>query len=121
MNKTPQNLPEFIYKIIPNALWLKAKEEGIVPPMSIDEADGYMHFSTADQLRETMSLHFKGQGDLVVLTVPLAPISENITWEQSRGGALFPHLYAPLPLSEIVANDVASVDKNGVVTLTDTI
>lgn len=121
MNSTPKNPPEFIYKIIPNALWDRAEKEGVVPPMPIDEADGYMHFSTADQLRETMSLHFKGQGDLIVLTVLLAPISQNITWEQSRGGALFPHLYAPLLLTAIVANDVASVDENGVVTLTDTI
>lgn len=121
MNVTSQNTPEFIYKIIPQDLWERANAQGIVPPMPIDEADGYMHFSTADQLRETLSLHFKGQGDLAVLTVPLAAVAEKVKWEASRGGQLFPHLYAPLPVSAIVANHPASVDENGGVSLTDSI
>lgn len=121
MTDPSPNSPDFIFKIIPSSLWDIAKQQGIVPPMPIDEADGYMHFSTAKQLRETLSLHFKGQSDLVVLKVALAAIAVDLKWEPSRGGALFPHLYAPLRLSAIVSDVRAAVDAQGVVDLTDTI
>lgn len=119
MTDTPSNPPEFIFKIIPQSSWDRAKNQGVVPPMPIDEADGYMHFSTAEQVRETLSLHFKGQSDLVVLTVALSSVANDVKWEASRSGAFFPHLYAPLPITEIVSDDRAAVDANGVVELTE--
>ena len=111
--------PQFIYKIITAPLWEEAQETGVVPGMPIDIADGYMHFSTAEQLRETLSLHFRGQGDLTILRVETAPLGEVLKWEPSRGGALFPHLYAQLTTAQIDRSFSAAVDAEGVPDLPD--
>lgn len=114
MNHHPSELPGFIYKITTGDLWDKAQRDGVLQGMPIDINDGYMHFSTAAQLRETLRLHFRGQSQIFVLQVPLAPIAANITWEPSRGGALFPHLYdAPLKIENISQSWPVSVDAHG--------
>lgn len=113
MIQHPTDTPDYIYKITTNALWAKVQTEGVLEGMPIDINDGYMHFSTAEQLVETLSLHFRGQSDIVVLKVALAPIAENVKWEPSRGGALFPHLYGQLSTDHIVKSGPASVDADG--------
>jgi uncharacterized protein (DUF952 family) len=82
-----------IYKILPAALWEKAQREGIFRGAPVDLADGYIHFSTAGQVAETAAKHFGGQTDLVLLALDSAQF-DDLKWEPSRGGALFPHLYA---------------------------
>ena len=111
--------PKLIYKITTAQLWTDAQAAGQLKGMPIDEADGYMHFSTADQLQETLRLHFKGQDDLYVLAVATDEIEQNLKWEPSRGGALFPHLYGVLPVSLIKSSISASVDQNGNVNLSE--
>jgi uncharacterized protein (DUF952 family) len=69
----------------------------------IDLADGYIHLSTSDQLTETVDRHFVGQSDLWVAAIDLAALGEAVRWEESRGGALFPHIYGPLPLDTVIA------------------
>jgi len=113
------HFPKLIYKITTAQLWTDAQATGQLKGMPIDEADGYMHFSTADQLQETLRLHFKGQGDLYVLAVATDEIAESLRWEPSRGGALFPHLYGVLPVSLIQSAASASVDQNGNVNLSE--
>ncbi len=90
-----------IYKIAPRALWDKAEGEGAFAGASIDVADGYIHFSTAAQAKETAARHFAGQGDLVLAAIDAGALGEALRWEPSRGGQLFPHLHAPLPLSAV--------------------
>jgi uncharacterized protein (DUF952 family) len=102
-----------IYKVTTSTLWARAEAEGILPPSPVDEKDGFMHFSTAGQLRETLRLHFAGEGNLVLCAVPVAPIAEKLKWEPSRGGALFPHLYAALSVSAVAAHYPISVAKDG--------
>jgi uncharacterized protein (DUF952 family) len=85
-----------IYKICPEALWREAEKAGRFDGAPIDLADGYIHFSTADQVRETAAKHFAGQRDLLLVAVDAGPLGDALKWEVSRGGALFPHLYAPL-------------------------
>lgn len=111
----PLPVPEHIYKITTSALWTKAQATGTLAGMPIDQADGYMHFSTADQLPETLSLHFKGQGELMLLKVPTAALGPELKWEPSRGGALFPHLYAPLATSQIAEATPISVNADGTI------
>lgn len=106
-------IPEFIYKITTAQLWTKAQESGLVSGMPIDEADGYMHFSTAAQLAETLSLHFKGQSDLYVLRIATSDVASDLKWEPSRGGALFPHLYADLSTSAVAQAWSVNVDADG--------
>jgi uncharacterized protein (DUF952 family) len=90
-----------IYKICPQPLWRKAEADGAFAGAPVDIADGYIHFSTASQARETAAKHFAGQGDLLLVAVDEARLGEALVYEPSRGGALFPHLYAPLPLDAV--------------------
>ena len=80
-----------IYKICPAQIWQQVEATGFFDGAGIDLADGYIHFSSADQVAETAHLHFAGQDDLVLVEVDAVAI--NIVWEESRGGQLFPHLY----------------------------
>ncbi|OYW57713.1 MAG: dihydroorotate dehydrogenase [Rhizobiales bacterium 17-65-6] len=90
--------PEFVYKIVPAALWAEATRAGALAGAPVDLADGYIHFSTAAQVRETARRHFGGQDDLLLVEVAAATLGAALRWEPSRGGDLFPHLYAPLPV-----------------------
>lgn len=90
-----------IYKIAPEALWRAAETAGTFVGAPIDLADGYIHFSTADQARETAARHFAGQADLLLIAVDAGKLGAALVYEPSRGGALFPHLYAPLELSAV--------------------
>ncbi len=85
-----------IYKICPDALWREAEACGRFSGAGIDLADGYIHFSTGAQLGETASKHFAGQHGLLLIAVDEAALGAALRYEPSRGGALFPHLYAAL-------------------------
>lgn len=85
-----------IYKICPEALWREAEALGRFTGAPVDLADGYIHFSTGAQLRETAAKHFAGQDRLVLVALDDARLDPALRYEASRGGALFPHLYAPL-------------------------
>jgi uncharacterized protein (DUF952 family) len=85
-----------LYKIVPRSLWETAEALARFEGAPVDLKDGFMHFSTATQVRETAAKHFAGQTDLVLVAVAAAPLGDALKWEVSRGGALFPHLYAPL-------------------------
>jgi uncharacterized protein (DUF952 family) len=99
-----------IYKICSQAAWREAERLGTFAGAGIDLRDGYIHFSTAAQLRETADRHFSGVADLVLVAVDEQALGPNLKWESARGGDLFPHLYGaldpaaarwvkPLPLS----------------------
>ncbi len=92
-----------IYKVLSRELWSAAETAGQFEGAGIDLADGYIHFSTGEQLVETVEKHFAGQTDLVLVAVDADALSETVgdalKWEASRGGTLFPHLYTTLPVS----------------------
>jgi uncharacterized protein (DUF952 family) len=88
-----------IYKIVTLDQWREAEEAGVFRGAPVDLADGFIHFSTADQLAETAAKHFVGQDGLLLVAVEEATLGEALRYEVSRGGALFPHLYGELPLS----------------------
>jgi len=90
-----------IYKICPRALWRDAERDGVFRGAPVDRADGYIHFSTADQVAETAARHFAGEQDLVLVAVDAAALGPALKWEPSRGGALFPHLYDELRLEAV--------------------
>jgi uncharacterized protein (DUF952 family) len=91
-----------IYKIVPESLWREAEAEGVFRGAPIDVTDGYIHFSTAAQARETAAKHFAGQTGLLLAAIDEARLGPALRYEVSRGGALFPHLYAPLDLSAVL-------------------
>jgi uncharacterized protein (DUF952 family) len=91
-----------IYKILRAAEWQALLDAGQSPGAPVDLADGFVHFSTADQVAETAARHFAGIGDLVLLALDAAALGPDLRWEPSRGGALFPHLYAPFRLADVL-------------------
>ncbi|MEM1235754.1 MAG: DUF952 domain-containing protein [Pseudomonadota bacterium] len=91
-----------IYKIFRPAEWESLRKDGTTQGAPIDLSDGFIHFSTAEQVRETVVLHFKGAGDLILAAVDTDPLGQDLKWEASRGGALFPHLFRELSLDEVL-------------------
>jgi uncharacterized protein (DUF952 family) len=87
-----------IYKICDAVLWRAAEAEGSFRGVGIDTQDGYIHFSTAAQVRETAGKHFAGVGNLVLVAVDAGRLGPALKWEPARADALFPHLYGQLPL-----------------------
>ena len=85
-----------IYKILSCAAWDEAVAAGRFDGSPVDLQDGYIHFSTAGQAQETAARHFRGEAGLVVVAVDAEALGAALRWEPSRGGQLFPHLYAPL-------------------------
>ncbi len=90
-----------IYKICPEPLWREAEAAGVFRGAPVDLRDGYIHFSTAAQARETAARHFAGQGSLLLVAVDTGALGGALRYEPSRGGDLFPHLYAPLDLGAV--------------------
>jgi len=95
-------MTDIIFKIAPAALWREAETQGRFTGAPIDARDGFIHFSTAAQVRETAVRHFAGAGDLVLAAVSAAGLGAALRWEPSRGGDLFPHLYGVLPLDAVL-------------------
>jgi uncharacterized protein (DUF952 family) len=94
-------MSEPIYKICPQALWREAERAGRLDGAPVDLADGFVHFSTAAQVRETAARHFAGARDLLLIAVDTEALGAALRWEPSRGGVLFPHLYGSLSMSAV--------------------
>lgn len=112
-------MSEVAYKLVDRAEWETARAAGAYPGSAVDLADGYVHMSTSAQLAETARRHYAGRTDLVLVTVDCAQLGDALKWEASRGGDLFPHLYAPLPFAAAVAERGLSVDAAGTLKFED--
>jgi uncharacterized protein (DUF952 family) len=88
-----------IYKICEQAAWQAAEQAGLYRGSALDLHDGFIHFSTAAQVAETAARHFAQQSNLMLVAVDGDALGPALKWEPSRGGDLFPHLYATLPVS----------------------
>lgn len=91
-----------IYKILTADQWAALQRDGETAGAPVDVADGFIHFSAATQVAETAAKHFAGQEGLMLLAFDAETLGDALKWEPSRGGAMFPHLYAPLRLADIV-------------------
>ena len=85
-----------LYKITRRVEWQDAVRKGVFSGSTLDLKDGYIHLSTAEQVRETARLYFARQTDLVLVAIPESAVAGHLKWEASRGGKLFPHVFAPL-------------------------
>lgn len=90
-----------IYRIVSRADWAAAQSAATFTGTAHDIRDGFIHFSTARQVAETAANHYAGQGDLLLLYVDTGALAAPLTWEVSRGGDLFPHLYGALPVTAV--------------------
>lgn len=103
------------YKVLTAEQMTALERDGSFDGAPIDLADGYVHMSTAEQLTETVDKHFAGRTDLYIAAVDLDRLGSELKWEKSRGGALFPHLYAPLLLDSVLARARLERDDAGAV------
>ena len=108
-----------IYKISPRPEWDAAVQAGTFTGAPVDLADGFIHFSTAEQVAETAMKHFRGHGDLVLVAVDSAALGAQLKWEPSRGGALFPHLYGPLDVAHALMVVALELGDDGVPVIPD--
>ena len=106
-------MSKLIYKISSGDAWRRAVEVGEFTGAPIDMQDGYIHFSTAGQVVETASKHFTGLDDLILVAVEAERLGAALKWEPSRGGALFPHLYASLPLDAVYSVEPLPLGPDG--------
>lgn len=88
-----------IFKVASQEEWAAAKAEGAYRGSAHDLRDGFIHFSTEDQLAGTLAKHYAGRDGLLLIAVDPASLGEALKWEPARNGDLFPHLYAPLPVA----------------------
>jgi len=105
--------PEFIYKVADAQEFTEAQQDGIYAGAPVDLEDGFIHFSTAAQLPETLRRHFAGQQDLTLAAVRAADLGHALRWEPSRGGDLFPHLYGNLEMGAVAWTAPIRVDDDG--------
>ena len=89
------------YKIEKRSAWAKAQSAGVYTGSALDVTDGFIHLSAHDQVRATLAMWFKDQPDLILAKIDLTPLGDTVMWEASRGGALFPHIYGPIPMSAV--------------------
>ena len=90
-----------IYKICDQAAWHAAQSDGTFRGSDVDVRDGFIHFSTAAQVAETAARHFAKQSGLMLVAVDGDALGPALKWERSRGGDLFPHLHAALPIAAV--------------------
>ncbi len=92
------SVPTTIYKICERAQWREAERSGALRAAGADLRDGFIHFSSAAQVRATAARYFAGGADLMLVAVDADALGQALKWEVSLGGDLFPHLYGELPL-----------------------
>lgn len=102
-----------LFKILPRTEWDAFRQAGRFAGSAVDLADGFIHFSYAHQLAETARKHFAGKPDLVLLAVRREAVAGALRDEVSRGGDLFPHLYAELALADVLWSKPMSQDAQG--------
>ncbi|QBF31067.1 DUF952 domain-containing protein [Thalassococcus sp. S3] len=91
-----------IFKIFRADEWATLQEAGETDGAPVDLADGYVHFSTAEQAAETAAKHFAGEDGLTLLACEADAMGPALKWEPSRGGAHFPHLYRKLRMEDVL-------------------
>jgi uncharacterized protein (DUF952 family) len=92
-----------IYKICPASAWREAERQGAYRGSADDSRDGFIHFSTAAQVPETLREHYFGQRALFLVEVDDEALGSALRWERSRNDELFPHLYGELDLGAVTA------------------
>lgn len=105
---------DVIFKLFLRNEWLQFREIGKYSGSVADRRDGFIHLSTANQVSETARKHFLGVGNIVLAAIRAKPLGEKLKWEPSRGGALFPHLYGVLSISDVVWDCPVELDHHGV-------
>lgn len=102
-----------IYKILRPAEWHALQRDGQTDGAPIDLTDGYIHFSTAAQVQGTLQKHFAAEADLHLLACEADQMQNDLRWEAARKGDLFPHLYRPLRLADVIWDRLITRGEDG--------
>ncbi len=97
-------MENWIFKILRPDEWANCKNNDCYAGAPIDISDGYIHFSTLDQLQDTADKHFSGEQTIHIAAFSSATWPHTLKWEPSRGDQLFPHLYGPLDMTLVAKN-----------------
>ncbi len=98
--------------------WQKVKKSGTYLGSSRDVEDGFIHFSGEDQVKKTLKNHYSKQKNLVLLKIDTLNL-DHLIWEQASDGDMFPHLYSPLDLSNVVEEFQITISEDGIHLLPD--
>ena len=101
-----------IYHLADFQCWSDQRLSGFYRGRDSDLVDGFLHFSTREQIVESAARHRAGEPNLVLLAVDEAMISDIVKWEESRGGALFPHIYGAIPVAAVKWAEPLALDEN---------
>ena len=93
--------PRHIFHICPESDWNDAVEAGFYCGGELDRQDGFIHFSGPEQVRETAERYLAGVTGLVLLKIEAERLGHALRWEKSRNDTAFPHLYGPLPVTDV--------------------
>ena len=104
-----------LYKVLSQSEWSEAERDGVFRGSQVDRRDGYIHLSSAKQVKRTIAVWFADRDDLMLAAIEDGRLADALKWEPSRGGALFPHYYGSLPLDRITwAKPFSSRDVNDI-------
>lgn len=95
--------PATAFKVLTAQQWADFERERVFRGAPVDIEDGYIHLSTAAQLDATIAKYFAGEADLIIAEVDLGRLGGSVRWEPARGGDLFPHIYAELPIEAVAS------------------
>ena len=103
---------ELIFHMAREAEWATAESTGTYQGADEDHVDGFIHFSTAAQVRESAAKHRAGEAGLILIACDPDALVADLKWEPARGGDLFPHLYGDIPMSAVVWARPLPLDAN---------
>lgn len=120
MSRKPSHAwPSHAWKVLTAAQMEELQAQQVFHGAPVDLADGFIHLSTDEQLRGTLDKHFTGQENLYLARIDLAALGSDVRWEPARGGALFPHIYGPMPLTAVIMHGHVQRREDGSVLLPD--
>jgi uncharacterized protein (DUF952 family) len=90
-----------IFKIVHTDEWRAAESSGVYGGSAKDKADGFLHFSTEEQVMGTLNRYYAGANDLILVAVDTNSLGDAVKYEPSTAGALYPHLHGDLPLNAV--------------------
>lgn len=102
-----------IFKVASQEEW-SAADDGLYRGSAHDRRDGFIHFSTAEQLAGTLAKHYAGQNGLLLIAIDPAALGVALKWEEARNGDLFPHLYASLPVTAALWTRLLPLGEDGI-------
>ncbi|MCW2369083.1 MULTISPECIES: DUF952 domain-containing protein [unclassified Sphingobium] len=103
----------FAFKLLRPEEWSAWRDSGVFAGAPVDLADGYIHLSAREQVRETAAKWFADVDPAILVMVDLPPLGDTVRWEVSRGGALFPHVYGPIPMSAVAGHSKLRLGADG--------